>query len=240
MKSRRIILGCCIIAFSLAVYVSAQHTAKNQNTPPKVNLITPKDGSTFVPGSYVRYSIVVTDQEDGSSEFEEISSKEIFLEVTYLPGNDKAKENNTVKAAANGDPAGLALMKSSTCFNCHLVKSKFTGPSFLDISRKYPSNSATISMLAKKIIKGSSGVWTNTTMPHNPDFTEEQAKQMVQWILKNAGNPNRNYFVGTEGNFKTASSKGSYVLTASYTDHGLKEKSKSNLRGYVTTIIRSK
>ena len=238
MKSSRIILFCCFIVFSLAFIVSAQYIDKTQNTPPKVEIITPKEASTFDPGSYVRYSIAVTDKEDGSSEFEEISSKEVFLEVTFLSGNDKVKEKNTVKAAANGDPAGLALMKSSTCFNCHLVKSKFTGPSFLDISRKYPTNSATISILAKKIIKGSSGVWTNTTMPPNPDFSEEQAKQMVQWILKNAGNPNRNYFVGTEGNFKTVGSKGTYVLTASYTDHGFKGQPKSNLRGYATTIIR--
>ena len=204
----------------------------------------PKDADTFVPGSYVRYSIIVTDKEDGSSEFEEISPKEVFLEVSYLSGNDKVKENSIVKAAMSGDPAGLALMKSSTCFNCHMVKSKLTGPSFLEISRKYPNNSATISMLAKKIIKGSSGVWTNTTMPPNPDFTEEQTKQMIHWIFKNAGNPNRNYFVGTEGNFKTISKpgngKGSYVLTASYTDHGLKYMPKSNQRGYATTIIRSK
>ena len=240
MRSRRIILFCCTIVIFFAVYVSAQHTGKTQNTPPKVEIITPKDASTFVPGSYVRYSIVVTDKEDGSSEFEEISQKGVFLEVTYLPGNDKIKENNTVKAAVKSDPAGLALMKASTCFNCHMVKSKFTGPSFLDISRKYPNNSATISMLAKKIIKGSSGVWTNTTMPPNPDFTESQTKQMIQWILKNAGNPNRNYFVGTEGNFKTASSKGVYILTASYTDHGLEGQPKSNQRGYATTIIRSK
>ena len=204
----------------------------------------PKDADTFVPGSYVHYSILVTDIEDGSSEFEEISPKEVFLEVTYLPGNDKVKENNAVKTGMKDHPAGLTLMKSSTCFNCHMVKSKLTGPSFLEITRKYPNNSATISMLAKKVIKGSSGVWTNTIMPPNPDFIEVQARQMIQWIFKNAGDPNRDYFVGTEGNFKTinkpANGKGSYVLTASYTDHGIKGVPKSSQRGYTTKIIRSK
>ena len=199
----------------------------------------PKDAGTYVPGSYVRYSIVVTDKEDGSSEFEEISPKEVFLEVTYLPGDDKIKESNAVKAAMKDNPAGLALMKSSTCFNCHMVKSKLTGPSFLQISRKYPNNSTTVSMLAKKVIKGSSGVWTNTTMPPNPGFTGEQAIQMIQWILKNAANPNRNYFAGTEGNFKTGDSKGTYILTASYTDRG-NDSPKSKLRGQHTIVIRSK
>jgi len=243
MNSRPIIIFCCVIVFSLVVYASAQHIVTIQNNPPKVEIINPKNADNFVPGSYVRYSIVVTDKEDGSSEFEEISPKEVFLEITYLPGNDKIKENNAVKAAMKDNPAGLALMKSSTCFNCHMVKSKLTGPSFLEISRKYPNNSATVNMLTKKVIKGSSGVWTNTTMPPNPDFTEEQTRQMIQWILRNAGNPNRNFFVGTEGNFKTINKpggKGSYVLTASYTDHGIKGIPKSNQRGYTTTIIRSK
>jgi len=239
MKGRPIIIFCCLIVFSFAVYVPAQHVIVVQNNPPKVEIIMPKDAGTYVPGSYVRYSIVVTDKEDGSSEFEEISPKEVFLEVTYLPGDDKIKESNAVKAAMKDNPAGLALMKSSTCFNCHMVKSKLTGPSFLQISRKYPNNSTTVSMLAKKVIKGSSGVWTNTTMPPNPGFTGEQAIQMIQWILKNAANPNRNYFAGTEGNFKTGDSKGTYILTASYTDRG-NDSPKSKLRGQHTIVIRSK
>jgi cytochrome c len=244
MKGRQIIIFYSAIVFSLAAYVSAQQIGFVKNDPPKVQIINPKNADTFTPGSYVRYSIVVTDKEDGSSEFEEIAPKEIFLEVNYLPGDDKAKQDNIVKGATKADPAGLALMKTSTCFNCHMVKSKLTGPSFLEIIRKYPNNSATVSMLANKVIKGSSGVWTNTNMPPNPAFTVEQAKQMVQWIFKNAGDPNRNYLVGTEGNFKTISNpanrKGSYVLVASYTDHGLKDVPKSNQRGHATAIIRSK
>lgn len=244
MKGRQLILFCCAVIILLSVYVSAQRTVKIKNNPPKVEIVAPKHETTFNWDSWINYSIRVTDAEDGSSEYEEISPKEVFLEVTYLPGSSKTNENNAVKAAAIRDPPGFALMKSSTCFNCHMVKAKGTGPSFLEISRKYVHNSANIGMLAKKVIKGSSGVWTTTTMPPNPDFTEEQAKQMIQWILKNADNPNRNYFVGTEGNFKTirkpANGKGTYILTASYTDHGLKGIPKSNQRGYATIVIRSK
>jgi cytochrome c len=244
MKGRQIIIFCSVIVFPLAAYVSAQNLVFVENNPPKVQIIIPKNADTFTPGSYVRYSISVTDKEDGSSEFEEIAPKEVFLEINYLPGDDKVKQDNIAKGAMKDDPAGLALMKTSTCFNCHMVKSKLTGPSFLEIIRKYPNNSATLSILANKVIKGSSGVWTNTNMPPNPAFTVEQAKQMIQWIFKSAGDPNRNYLVGTEGNFKTisnsANGKGSYVLVASYTDHGLKDVPKSNQRGYATVIIRSK
>jgi len=244
MKSSRLFLFCCTGIFFLAGYVGMLGAGKIKNNPPKVEILMPGNESTFNWDSYIRYTIRVTDAEDGNSEFEEISPKEVFLEVTYLPGSSKTNENNAVKAAVISDPPGFALMKSSTCFNCHLVKAKLTGPSFLEISRKYAHNSATISMLAKKVIKGTSGVWTNTIMPPNPDFTEEQSKQMIQWIFKNAENPNRNYFVGTEGNFKTRTKpdngKGTYILTASYSDHGLKGIAKSNQRGQHTIVIRSK
>jgi len=244
MKSKRLFLFCCTGIFFLFVYVSAQRTDKIKNNSPKVEILTPKNASTFNWDSFIRYSIRVTDADDGSSDYQEISSKEVFLEVTWLPGNSQINENKIVKAAVISDPPGFALMKTSTCFNCHMVKAKLTGPSFFEISRKYPHNSATISMLAKKVIKGSSGVWTNTIMPPNPDFTEEQSKQMIQWILRNAENPNRNYYVGTDGNFKirsrTTNGKGTYILTASYTDHGLKGIPKSNQRGQLTIVIRSR
>src|SRR5688572_2971433 len=244
MKGRYLILFCCAVIILLSVYVSAQRTVQFKNNPPKVEIVAPKNETTFNWDSWINYSIRVTDAEDGSSEYEEISPKEVFLEVVYSAGNAKGNESNAVKAAAMNDPTGFSLMKSSTCFNCHMVKAKLTGPSFLEISRKYPHNSATVSMLAKKVIKGSSGVWTNTTMPPNPDFTEEQSKQMIQWIFKNAEDPKRNYYVGTEGNFKTVSKpgngKGTYILTASYTDHGLKGIPKSNQRGHATIVVRSK
>jgi len=243
MEGRRIFLFCCAGILFFFVYVSAQHGRNTKNNPPKVEILIPKNDSVFNWDSYIRYSIRVTDAEDGSSEYEEISPKEVFLEVNYFPGISKANENNYLKTTRIADPPGFALMKSSTCFNCHMVKAKLTGPSFLEIARKYIHNSATISMLAKKVIKGTTGVWTNTIMPPNPDFTEVQSKQMIQWILTNADNPNRNHLVGTEGNFKSGSKpgngKGTYILTASYTDHGLKGIPKSNLRGQHSVVIRS-
>ncbi len=244
MKSKRLFLFCCTGIFFLFFVAYAQLINGIKNNSPKVEILIPKNASSFDWNSFIRYSIRVTDAEDGSSEYQEISSKEVFLEVKWLPGNSKVNEINAVKAGVDNDPPGLALMKASTCFNCHMVKAKLTGPSFYEISKKYAHNSATIDMLASKVINGSSGIWSNTVMPPNPDFTAEQSKQVIQWILKNAEDPNRNYYVGTEGTFKTRSrpenGKGSYVLTASYTDHGLKGISKSNQRGQHSIVIHSR
>ncbi len=243
MKSKRLLLFCCTCIFFLFVYTYAQRTDV-KNNPPKVEILTPVNASSFDWNSFIRYSIRVTDAEDGSSEYQEISSKEVFLEITYLPGNSKLNEINTVKASITADPPGFALMKTSTCFNCHTVKAKLVGPPFFEISRKYPHNSATIDMLAKRVIEGSSGFWTNTVMPPNPDITLEQSKQVIQWILENAGDVNRNLYVGTEGTFKTRdkpeNAKGSYILTASYTDHGLKGMPKSNQRGQHRIVLYNK
>ncbi len=40
-------------------------------------------------------------------------------------------------------------------------------------------------------------------MPPNPDITAEQSQHVIKWIFKNAEDVNRNYYVGTEGTFKT-------------------------------------
>jgi cytochrome c len=246
MKSKLLFLFCCSCIFFFGFsYAYAQRIDKVGNNPPKVQIITPKDGDTFYWNSFIRYSIHVTDTEDGNTEYEEISAKEVFLEVTYLPGDFKLIEKTLREKALNPDPIGLTIIETSTCFNCHAVKTKLTGPSFLEISRRYPHNSATVAKLAKKVIKGSSGVWTNTAMPTNPDLGEERSKQVVQWIFKNAEDPNHNYFAGTEGTFKTKArsengAKGSYILTASCVDHRLKGVQRSNLRGQHTIVLHSK
>src|SRR5688572_7526885 len=99
MKGRQLILFCCTVIILLSVYVPAQRTVQIKNNPPEVEIVAPKHETTFNWDSWINYSIRVTDTEDGSSEYEEISSKEVFLEVVYLPGNAKGNESSTVKAA---------------------------------------------------------------------------------------------------------------------------------------------
>ena len=114
MKSKRLFLICYTGVFFFFVYVDAQQYNKIKNNPPKVEILTPENGSTFNWDSFIRYSIRVTDSEDGSSEYQEISSKEVFLEVTYIPGSSKVNENNSVEESVISDPPGFALIKTST------------------------------------------------------------------------------------------------------------------------------
>ena len=78
-------------------------------------------------------------------------------------------------------------------------------------------------------------------MPTHPELTIAETKNAVQWIMKNAADPNVNCYTGLEGFFRIKpDSKGAYVLTASYTDHGLKDVPGKRLRGVDVVVIQSK
>jgi len=211
-----------------------------QNQVPVVKIITPKNGSLFDGDSQVNYQISVVDKEDGDSKYEEINALEVLLEVNYVNNKAKIPSNKTIKA----DPPGLAIIRTSNCFNCHNFNTKAIGPSFNEIATKYPATVLNIDLLAKHIKEGSVGIWGKAAMPTHPELSPEETVNAVKWILKQAADPNVTYYTGTEGVFRTkqatgAYKKGTYVLTASYTDHGLKN-SGTRLKGQDVVVLLSK
>jgi cytochrome c len=79
---------------------------------------------------------------------------------------------------------GLALVAQNDCLTCHAIKEQLTGPSYSAIAAKYAgADEAKISMLAQTIIKGGSGNWGTIPMTAHPGINEEDAKQMVKYIL---------------------------------------------------------
>jgi cytochrome c len=91
----------------------------------------------------------------------------------------------------NDDPSanpdykkGLALVAQNGCLTCHAIKETTTGPAYADISAKYAgADDAKITLLAQTIIKGGSGNWGAVPMTAHPGVSEEDAKQMVKYIL---------------------------------------------------------
>lgn len=232
-----------LLMILLVLFVAGLTQSSKINHPPIVEILLPGKSATFEWNSVVQYAIRVTDVEDGNTEYEEIPAKEVFLEVRYLPGhikNNDLRVTNLIKAK---DAPGLAIIKASNCFNCHAFKAQLTGPSFFDIAKKYPHNAATIDLLANKIIQGSTGVWTNTAMPANPDISVAQSKQIIQWLLNHGGKADLNVLAGTSGSFKTvtrpAGGKGTYILTATYMDQGVKDIPNSRKQGKQMLIIYS-
>ena len=127
--------------------------------------------------------------------------------------------------------------------NCHAFKTKLIGPSFYDITRHYQFVSNAKDTLTKHILNGSKGRWGNVQMPSNNKLNVEEAKKVIDWLFKNAGDSTVNYLAGTEGSFRidpVGISLQNVILIASYTDHGTKENPDQKIIGEDFVIIQTR
>lgn len=230
-----------IVSFSILGFASAKKLQLNQtdNHPPVVKITNPENNGKYNWNTHLSYSISVSDKEDGESKFDEINAKEVVLRVKYF------SDVSTANAALNeniNEPA-LVAIKTSNCFNCHDFNAKSIGPSFFEISKRYATSSSNIGAVVKHIREGSVGVWGKVKMPTHPELSQVQTEEIVKWILKNASDPTVNFYSGTEGSFwmKAPGKKnGAFLLTATYTDHGSKDKPKQNLSGQSAIVVSTK
>jgi cytochrome c len=231
MKSKFIYL---LILLSLLLYSFINLKNQQENQPPVVKIVSPQNNASIDKDVPVTYKISISDKEDGESKFDEINVKEVLLEVRHVTGKSNKKVQN--------DQSGLAVIMTSNCINCHGFNSKSIGPSFYEINKRYPLTKSNMDTLVKRIREGSSGIWAGKEkMPSHPELTVAEIKSTVQWIFKNSADPNVSYYIGLEGFFRiNAGSKGSYILTASYTDHGLKDVPGKRLTGMDVVTIQRK
>jgi hypothetical protein len=114
------------------------------------------------------------------------------------------------------------------------------------MAKQHARNAGAVTLLAGKIINGSQAVAGTERMPAHPDLTTGTATDMVRWILKNGADPDVDYLRGLEGTFRTRMQpqknpdKAVYVLTASYTDHGLPDMPQTRKQGSYTMVLRSR
>jgi len=78
---------------------------------------------------------------------------------------------------------GLEKVKGSDCTGCHQVDRKLIGPAYADVAAKYENTEANVTMLAQKVIAGGVGVWGEIPVAAHPNLTEEDATDMVRYIL---------------------------------------------------------
>ena len=92
----------------------------------------------------------------------------------------------TIALAATASTSVFAnpeLATKKNCMACHAVDKKLVGPAYKDVAEKYAGQKDAVDKLAQKILKGGSGVWGAIPMPANPQVTDAEAKQLVQWVL---------------------------------------------------------
>ena len=81
-------------------------------------------------------------------------------------------------AQANAD-----LAKQKNCMACHAIDKKLVGPAYKDVAAKYAGQKDAVDKLTQKVMKGGAGVWGPVPMPPNPQVSEAEARQLVQWVL---------------------------------------------------------
>lgn len=212
---------------------------QQKNTRPHIAIIEPKNKARHTLNSLIRYSVTVSDVEDGESKYGEILSHEVFVEQRFMEGTPPVSRQEI--QIAQEQPIGLTIINSSDCFSCHQFKNKLIGPSFQEIANRYSRTPAAIKLLAQRIREGSTGIWSEIVMPAHSDISSTAAEDIVDWILKNGANPNVNYMVGKEGSVKLelppGARDGYFTLKASYTDKGLREKPNDKMTGEDMIIL---
>jgi len=176
----------------------------------------------------LNYNVKVEDKEDGSTVNGTLETDNIIVTMNYLPeGYDitEAAQGHQALVNASFGAMGKTLMEGSDCYSCHKEADKSIGPSFNDVAQKYKDKTDAVAYLSGKVLNGGSGVWGETAMAAHPSLTEEQANQMVSYILSLAGKESDVKKYAASGTFNgnahiDGKGEGAYVLTASYTDKG--------------------
>ncbi|MCU0340180.1 MAG: PQQ-dependent sugar dehydrogenase [Spirosomaceae bacterium] len=190
------------------------------NEPPKVEIALAGNQSFYFDNKPVQYEVKVADKEDGSTITKKIAEEDVLVTIDYLEGFDK-----TILAqghqANTGFATGKRLMELSDCKACHGIDTKSIGPAYREVAKKYKNDRDVVNKLAQKIIKGGGGVWGEQAMSAHPQVKEDEAKDMVRYImsLNNTKGPDRKPL---KGEYVTAAKQkdGAYIFSASYTDKG--------------------
>ena len=174
------------------------------------------------------YDVQVEDAEDGSLEAGTLDPSRVAISINYLPeGNDKimAAKSHAELAEAAYASIGKTLIDGSDCLACHKEKEASIGPSYFAIAERYAKNEEAESLLAGKIVNGGGGNWGEVAMAAHPNITDSEAKQMAEYILSLYAESDAQSQFATRGRYQSSehlgsNTRGSYILTASYTDNG--------------------
>jgi cytochrome c len=243
MPATSIVIGIFSLIFLGAILNRADlrdnASAQQQNSPPVVKILSPGDHSTVAPGAQVRYSITVSDKEDGESKYDEVNTKEVMLRVAYI--RDTSALSQVIRDSPEKEPAGLTAMRSSNCFNCHAFDWKAIGPAFTDIRKRYEPTPENMASLERRVREGSAGIWGEASMPTHPELSDAQIHDMIKWIMENASDNNTHYYIGTKGSFTVPESvdRGAFLFTATYLDHGV-ANGESRQQGGDSVVIKVK
>jgi cytochrome c len=218
----------------------AKSTAKEMihvgNGRPIVRFESPAHGSFFDWDSKISYKVSVTENDADA----------VQTNLATVQGEFRGR-----RFASEGDKdvldPGLAMMRASTCFACHMADTPSAGPPYKTVALKYKDDPVAAERLAQKVLSGGTGVWGQLPMPPHPQHSIDQLRRMVAWVLSlkdDSASPPQS---GASGTFTapkkpkkgTRVDEGVLILTAAYTDDG-KGGTMPRLRGEGTVVLHSR
>jgi cytochrome c len=190
------------------------------NEPPGIALdITRGNRSFYFPGEGVDYRVRASDREDGQP-----AENRVIVTADYVPSgmtpSELAAARDVSPDASMRHVRALSIMARSDCSACHRTDTRFVGPGFREIARRYAGRDVR-ETLAQKIIAGGKGVWGEAMMPPHPSLTPAEASTLTQYVLSLSDASARPRRLPLAGSYTPPKSeRGSYILRASYTDNG--------------------
>jgi len=200
------------------------------NAPPVVELdVTDENASFYFPGTAISYRTRVSDTEDGQVG-QGIAPEAVRVTWEYVPTGltpeEQVRVGDLSPEASARHLRAVGIMDGSDCGVCHMVDETSAGPAYRDIAQRYLGDEEAVEHLAKKILKGGSGVWGETPMPAHPAITKAEAQAITEYVLSFSNSKTAPRIVPPNGLLTASvpsgeeSERGAFVLRASYTDKG--------------------
>lgn len=92
-------------------------------------------------------------------------------------------------AALPADELGELLLDEYSCFTCHAYSQRGIGPSLEAIAERYAGQPEIAPELARRVIEGTAGAWGDEPMRPHLGMRQDEALQMVRYVLGLAGEP---------------------------------------------------
>ncbi|WP_205941065.1 PQQ-dependent sugar dehydrogenase [Albibacterium indicum] len=201
------------------------------NTPPDVAIHTKANRSFYWDGVDLDYDIQVADKE------EDIDPSRINISFGFIPhGRDAA----TILTGSQDVSSlqyirGKQMIAALDCKSCHSLEQESVGPTYLAIAARYNGEPNAKKQLAEKIIKGGSGNWGERAMTPHPAISNEEAEEMVNYILsltdEQSSLPLQDVIPLKEHESK--GDEGAYLLNATYRDRGANGIDELQSRDYI-------
>lgn len=206
------------------------------NGEPKVSIEILNDNkSFFAVGEPINYKVTVEDPQSSSP----VDLSNVYVSVDYLEGMDQANMDMGHKQVAAA-VMGKSLTQSMDCRACHKEDGESIGPSYLRVSERYKDDPNAEKYLGDKIKAGGGGVWGETVMAAHPNISNEEVRQILEYIFSLTQEKQNSNTLPVEGVIvPDQHSQGkSMIITASYTDSG--EEGVKALTGTTTRVLKNR